>query len=186
MEREGVRLRPIQLDDLPRLYEWHQDLEIEAWSGWTPRMSWARFERRYEELVREPPDDYVWFGIEYDAELVGYVELAELSRIRRRAALGFVVADRAVRRRGIGRNAVILLCDWAFSIEDLERVYAEVLAFNVPSARLLERVGFQAEGRLRRHEIHQGRREDVLVYGLLRDEFYARYATALPNPGATS
>jgi RimJ/RimL family protein N-acetyltransferase len=182
MERDGVRLRPIELEDIGILYEWHRDLELEALTGWTPRMSRARFERRYEDMVREPPDDFVLLGIEYDGRLVGYVELAEISRINRRAAIGFVVAERSVRRRGIGRTAVILLLDYAFSLEDLDRVYAEVFPFNEPSLRLLEQVGFQAEGRLRRHEVHQGRREDLLVLGMLREEFAARYPSVFPEP----
>ena len=182
MERDGVRLRPIETDDIGQLYEWHQDLELEALTGWMPRMSRARFERRYEDLVREPPEDFVLFGIEYDGRLVGYVELAEISRINRRAAIGFVVADRRVRRRGIGRTAVILMLDYAFALEDVDRVYAEVFSFNEPSLRLLEHVGFQREGRLRQHVVHQGRRQDVVMLGLLREEFYRRHTSIFPQP----
>jgi RimJ/RimL family protein N-acetyltransferase len=184
MERDGVRLRPIEMDDIGKLYEWHQDLELESLTGWMPRMSRARFERRYEDLVREPPEDLVLFGIEYDGRLVGYVELAEISRINRRAAIGFVVAERQVRRRGIGRTAVILMLDYAFALEDVDRVYAEVFSFNEPSLRLLEQVGFQREGRLRQHVVHQGRRQDVIMLGMLRDEFYARHGSVFPRPDA--
>jgi RimJ/RimL family protein N-acetyltransferase len=186
LEREGTRLRPIELEDLDRLYTWHQDLELDAWSGWTPRLSRARFEQRYGDLVREPPDDFVWLGIEYAGELVGYVELAEISRIARRGAIGFVVAERSARGRGVGTNAVLLLLDYAFALEDLDRVYAEVYPWNQASVALLERIGFTLEGRLRQHEVHQGRREDLLVYGILRHEFRDRYPTVLPDPGGSA
>lgn len=181
--RHGVTIRPIELDDLDKLFEWHQDPEIDAWGGWDPRMSRARFFHRYEELVREPPEDYVLFGIEHEARLVGYIELAEISRIARRAAIGFVVGDRAHRRRGVASKAVVLMLDYGFSLEDLDRVYAEVFTFNQASCALLEKVGFHHEGTLRRHEVHQGLRTDVAVYGMLREEFYARYPSVLPHPG---
>jgi RimJ/RimL family protein N-acetyltransferase len=180
LEREGTRLRPLELEDLDALYEWHQDTEIEAYSGWTPRLSRARFDRRYEELVRDPPEDMVLFAIEHRGRLVGYVELSEISRWARRASIGFVVADPAVRRQGVGTRAVILMLDYGFTLEDLDRVYAEVYTFNEASRRLLARVGFLYEGTLRQHEIHQGRRQDVAVYGLLRQEFYARHSTTFP------
>ena len=40
---------------------------------------------------------------------------------------------------------------------------------NIASQRLLERLGFTYEGRLRAHIVRDGARRDSLVYGLLRD-----------------
>ncbi len=182
-QRNGVSIRPMELDDIDRLYDWHRDLEIESGAGWSAWMSRARFVHRYEEMVREPPEDFLLFGIEYEGDLVGYVELAEISRIARRAAVGFVVGDRGRRRRGIATDALILTLDYGFALEDLERIYAEVYTFNAASAALVEKVGFRHEGTLRQHEVHQGRRTDLAIYGMLRDEFYERYPTVLPNLG---
>ena len=39
------------------------------------------------------------------------------------------------------------------------------------SARVLEKVGFKLEGRLRQNERFKGRRWDTLLYGLLREEW---------------
>jgi RimJ/RimL family protein N-acetyltransferase len=184
VERNGVAIRPLELEDIPRLYEWHRDLEIDAASGWVPRMARSRFERRYEELVNDPPEDLEFLAVTRADILVGYVELAQVSHLERRAAIGFVVGDRAARRQGVGSAAVVLAVDFGFQLKDLDRVYAEVYAFNAPSLRLLERVGFTREGVLRQHDVHQGRRVDVVVWGMLRDEFYARYPSAFPQPGA--
>jgi RimJ/RimL family protein N-acetyltransferase len=186
MERGAVALRPVEPEDIDMLFRWHHDLAIDAWSGWTPRYSRARFEERYGELIRTPPEDYVWFGVTWQGALVGYVELAEISRVHRRGAVGFVVAERSARRQGVGTAAVTLLADYAFHLEDLDRLYAEVYAFNAPSLRLLERVGFQREGVLRRHDVHQGRREDVVVLGLLRPAFESSYPSIFPQPGGRS
>lgn len=175
-----VAIRPIELEDIPLLYQWSKDLTIEHQAGWAPWMARARFEQRYEDVVREPPEDLVLLGVTYRGQLVGYVELAALSHLERRAALGFVVAERAARRQGVGQAAVILAMDYGFSLQDLDRIYAEVYPFNAPSLRLLERVGFQQEGRLRQHEVHQGQRIDLVVLGMLRPEFYARHPSRLP------
>ncbi|MBA2392272.1 MAG: GNAT family N-acetyltransferase [Ktedonobacteraceae bacterium] len=56
-------------------------------------------------------------------------------------------------------------------------MYAEVYGFNTPSFRLMERVGFQREGILRQHEIHNGARQDMHIFGILKPEFYQRYQT---------
>ncbi len=64
----------------------------------------------------------------------------------------------------------------------LERVYAEVYGFNTRSRRLMERVGFQQEGILRQHEIHNGVRQDMYIFGMLKPEFYHRYETIFTLP----
>ena len=108
-------------------------------------------------------------GIQYREALVGYVELAGLSHWERRAALGFVVANRAVRRQGVGATAVILAMDYGFSREDLDRIYAEVYPFNLPSLRLLEGIGFQREGVLRQ-PVFLGLRHDKRPRDVVREE----------------
>ena len=75
--------------------------------------------------------------------------------------------------RGGGRTstAVTLLAGWAFQTLGLERLMARVESANGPSQRVVERCGFRHEGTLRADTIDlSGRRVDVRVYGLLRDE----------------
>ncbi len=48
----------------------------------------------------------------------------------------------------------------------------------------MERVGFRREGVLRQHETHNGARQDVHIFGLLKAEFYQRYPTLLGMPDA--
>ncbi len=44
-------------------------------------------------------------------------------------------------------------------------------ATNVGSVRALEKAGFQLEGRLRKHLIVDAGKEDLILYGLLSDEW---------------
>ena len=62
-------------------------------------------------------------------------------------------------------------------MKGLERVYAEVFSFNQRSQKLMEHVGFQQEGLLRQHDIHNGVRQDKYIFGMLRTEFYEKYET---------
>ena len=52
-----------------------------------------------------------------------------------------------------------------------QKVNAEVYAFNEPSMRLHERMGFTLEGRLRRMIYTGGEYHDALFYGMTREEF---------------
>jgi RimJ/RimL family protein N-acetyltransferase len=178
-----VTLRPLELADIDQLYVWESDSELNILSGWGPRRSRAAFHQRYGRRITEPEADLYMFGIEVEERLVGYVQLALIDISERRAAVGIVLGDRTVWGRGIASTALRILLDYAFTGRNLERIYAEVYSFNTRSLRLFERVGFQHEGVLRQHEIHNGSRQDMHVFGMLKSEFYQRYKTMFKVPG---
>lgn len=86
----------------------------------------------------------------------------------------YVLGDRAVRGRGLGRESVRLLTDHLFTASAVERVGATCDVENVPSYRLLEGLGFRHEGTLRSALFHHGRWHDVRVYGVTRAEWTAK------------
>jgi RimJ/RimL family protein N-acetyltransferase len=178
----NVTLRYLELDDIDTLYSWVCDIELAIWSGWTPPLSRAAFRHKYEQRITEPEKDLVMLGIEFEGQLVGYVQLALIEDDERRAAAGILVGEKRVWGRGIASTALRTLLDYAFTVRNLERVYAEVYSFNQRSLRLMERVGFQKEGVLRQHEIHNGARQDMHVFGMLKAEFYQKYETLFKLP----
>jgi RimJ/RimL family protein N-acetyltransferase len=72
--------------------------------------------------------------------------------------------------RGIATDALKHYVPYLFDTFDPHRLYATVFGWNPASARVLEKCGFQLEGRLRDAIHKDGRFTDLLVYGLLRDE----------------
>lgn len=179
---DGIALRPLQKSDIETLYIWDTDIELSVLGGWVRQVSQSAFIRRWERVIEEPKEDMDWFGIERDGALVGYLQLALIDRVERRAAIGIVVGDKSLWGKGIGSTALRIVLDYAFTVRNLERVYCEVYAYNTRSMRMMERVGFQREGTLRQHEYHNGVRQDTHVYGMLRPEFYARYDTIFKVP----
>lgn len=180
--RDGVTLRPLEPTDIETMYPWHLDYELDVYSSWGPRRSYAQFEKRWESKILEPDEDMVYFGVVYEDRLVGRVQLALIDREQRRAAIGIIIGDRSVWGRGVGQTALRILFDYAFMVENLDRLYAEVYAFNVRSHRVMEAAGMKFEGVLRGHELHNGARHDIHFYGILRDEFYASFETLYKLP----
>ena len=66
--------------------------------------------------------------------------------------------------------AVALVCDHAFGEVGLHRVQADIRPENVPSQRLVERLGFRQEGLLRRYLDIDGDWRDHLAYALLAED----------------
>ena len=179
-----VTLRFLEFDDIDTLYSWESDIELSIWSGWTSPSSRAAFRHKFEQRITKPEKDLMMLGIEFEGRLVGYVQLALIDHYEQRAAVGVLVGEKSMWGRGIASTALRILLDYAFTVKGLARVYAEVYSFNQRSLRLMERIGFQKEGILRQHEIHNGVRQDMHVFGMLKSEFYQKYETLFRLPGS--
>jgi RimJ/RimL family protein N-acetyltransferase len=105
-------------------------------------------------------------------ELLGTVSLRRFVRDRR-AELGYWLgAD--VWGHGYATEAADALVDFGFARLGLSRIYAQVLDGNDASCRVLEKLGMINEG-MRRSHIRKGKRlHDVVMFGMLRDEWRDR------------
>ncbi|WP_030059548.1 MULTISPECIES: GNAT family N-acetyltransferase [Streptomyces] len=88
----------------------------------------------------------------------------------RSAHLGYVLV-REVWGRGYAGEIVGLLCDFAFRTLDLHRLAARVDVDNAASVRVLTRLGFRLEGRVRHDRFEAGAWSDSYRYSLLADEW---------------
>ena len=78
-------------------------------------------------------------------------------------------------------EAVRLVVKYYFEELRYQKVTVYLMSFNTPSAGLFEKLGFQAEGRLRRVIYTAGQYYDFLVYGMTDDEFAVQHADSLPD-----
>jgi [ribosomal protein S5]-alanine N-acetyltransferase len=86
------------------------------------------------------------------------------------AQLGYWI-DAGEQRKGLAREAVRAVVDFAFGALALHRVQANVMPRNLPSRRLIESLGFRLEGLAERLIETSGVWEDHLVFALTADEW---------------
>jgi len=60
---------------------------------------------------------------------------------------------------------------YAFEKLNLNRIFARHLGKNPASGKVMEKLGMKCEGTLRQHVLKWGEYEDLVYYGLLKDEF---------------
>jgi RimJ/RimL family protein N-acetyltransferase len=77
----------------------------------------------------------------------------------------------AFRGRGLGRDAVRVVCRYGFAILGLRRMQLETLADNHAMIAVAEHLGFTREGTMRQASWVNGAFLDDAVFGLLADEF---------------
>jgi RimJ/RimL family protein N-acetyltransferase len=61
--------------------------------------------------------------------------------------------------------------EYAFNVMKFHKIASHTFARNYASGRVLEKLGLKREGHLRSHIKHGGKREDIIEYGILEDEF---------------
>lgn len=115
--------------------------------------------------------DYRWVVIQ-DHVVIGHVTLRDCNWLLGHATLGYGLTE-SVHGRGLGTEAVRQVIDMAFARTDLQRLTAGVHEENHASRRLLQKLGFSAEGVLRENLVIGGERVNEVIYGLLRREWQA-------------
>ena len=107
--------------------------------------------------------------IEIDGKAVGAIGLHPGQDVHRRTAeLGYWLAE-PYWGHGIATAAVRAFVAYGFETFPLDRIYASAYANNPASVRVLEKAGFQFEGRMRKNVIKDGVVLDSLLYAIVRD-----------------
>ncbi len=116
------------------------------------------------------------FAIRQQDQICGLVNLDGLDFPNSHAEIGIAITSKLQRGQGFASEALNLLLDFAFGELNLQRIWCRIISGNEPSVRLFTRAGFVQEGVLRRHVRRSGDFRDMLVFGLLRDEYLASKA----------
>jgi len=109
------------------------------------------------------------FAIDVAGEAVGGIGFTVQHDVARRSAeIGYWLGEKFW-GRGIATEALVAVTDHAFSHYDVCRLYAHVFDWNRASARVLEKAGYEFEGRLKKSVIKDGQTIDQLMYAMIRE-----------------
>jgi RimJ/RimL family protein N-acetyltransferase len=103
-------------------------------------------------------------------ELAGEAMLWGIDSHNRCAHIGISLRP-AYRGRGLGADAVRVLCRYGFALRGLHRLQMETLADNHAMIAVAVQLGFTREGATRGSSWVNGRFADDVIFGLLTEEF---------------
>jgi RimJ/RimL family protein N-acetyltransferase len=168
-----VTLRALTEADLPRLAEFKNDAEFELLGGGDPPRP-RTFEVVREFFSEQAKDkESPHFAIEADGRFIGDCGIFDADRRSGTAEVGIGIGDRDYWGRGYGRDALRLLVDYGFRIQNFRKLWLTVQGSNERAIRSYRAVGFVEEGRLREQAWSGGRYEDIVLMGLFRSDFTA-------------
>jgi RimJ/RimL family protein N-acetyltransferase len=178
------------------LRDWrHEDLDVYGY--WLlPHHAWHKFDGPY--YAKPTPDkvpemvDFVRQKIEANTwpsprqrmviarrdtdTLIGMVNWSWVSAETFWPEIGIAIFDDTFWRQGIGYEALGLWSDYLFQQKpELARLDLRTWSGNHGMMRLAQKIGYQEEARFRKARIVNGDYYDGLGYGVLREEWEARY-----------
>jgi RimJ/RimL family protein N-acetyltransferase len=173
LQGQNVILRAMTRQDLERLCQFNNDLEVELAGGGDPPIpqSLARLQAAYDLKAGQGGRDETSFAIEADNKFIGQCALFHFDQVARTCELGIMIGDKDYWGRGYGREAIGLLLDYGFRYHNLHRVYLSVNGNNERAIRAYLVCGFKEEGRLRAHVWHDNAYIDLVYMGILRAEW---------------
>lgn len=154
LETERLCLRQPIPEDAGLIFEQYaQDPEVTKYLSWQPHQSIRETDEFIDRCIsvwaNHSAFPYVLI-CKQDAQLIGMIEI----RINQyKADLGYVLA-RSEWSKGYTTEAMQALTSWALAQNEIYRVWAFCDVENPASARVMEKVGMQREGVLKRWFIH--------------------------------
>jgi RimJ/RimL family protein N-acetyltransferase len=178
---ERVSLRPMTMDDLPRLVRWGSDPDF-RWYQWG--MKPGRFEedlaRKWIESMSVPGKSGCWV-IEHDGRAIGFANFRDYKPKGRSAEIGIGIGEPGLWGKHLGREALDLEVGYLRGQLSLHRIGLSVVSHNDRAIWMYKAAGFVVEG-IERDGIGRdnGFLDDVkmgLVDGRPRPDFDPRPAT---------
>ena len=168
LQGERVTVRPLRAEEIDRVIE----NTLPAWAAWgtDPKVARARIRDRLKrsgELTEHGLD----LGVELDGRLVGDMQARADSLPTGAFELGIGLFDERDRRKGIGREAIVLLTSHLFDSLGARRVQISTDVANSAMRRVAERAGFVHEGDLRGYWPESDGDHDYAMYGMTRTDY---------------
>ena len=148
LEGRTTRLRALEPGDIDLMYAWENDTAVWSVSGTLTPFSRHTLERFIQEQQFDifQTRQQRLFIETLGGIPVGALDFFELDPINRRAGIGILIHDDALRGKGYASDAVETACRYAREVLNLHQLWCNVGADNEASLRLFRSAGFAEVG----------------------------------------
>jgi ribosomal-protein-alanine N-acetyltransferase len=167
----GYSIRSFEDSDIPAIAKYANNRNI--WINLTNKFPYPYTEADAQIWIQHVKTQEIEtnFAIASKEESIGGIGFELQADVHRKSAMLGYWLGQPYWGKGITTRAVCAITEYAFTHHDLVRIYAGVFAYNLASARVLEKAGYICEGRLRKSVFKDGKSTDMLVYAILREEW---------------
>jgi len=168
LEGKAVNLRVMEKEDLPLFAEWINKPEFIGEYNPLRQISRTEIEKGFEKSSLEQGE----FIIEKkDGSKIGYMwHFTSVHPAVKLLEIGYFLVP-SERGKGYCTEAVNIMVDYLFLSKDIIRIQAHTELRNIASQKVLEKVGFEKEGTIRKSIFNRGEWRDANLYSILKEEW---------------
>lgn len=167
-----IVLREYRSEDLSALRAWVNDKETTRYLAGAYRrpQTWEQTEEWLSRRLNgDAGGESFVIADKETLKYLGQCDLMMIDPIARKAELAIVLSPGS-RGKGIGEEAVRMLVGYAFNDMNLNRVWLKCAKENRSAVTCYERAGFQTEGVLKEDLFIDGKYQDALIMGILKEK----------------
>ncbi|MBX3181903.1 MAG: GNAT family N-acetyltransferase [Polyangiaceae bacterium] len=180
-----VRFRALEDDDQPLLVAWLNDPEISRLVGGFSFPASVSAQREWFARAKSDSKNQRWMVESLEGEPLGLTGLWQIDWQNRHALTALKLGAPSARGKGYGTDAIMTLMAYAFFQVGLNRLWGEILPYNLGSYKAyVERCGWRVEGVSRQHIYREGQFHDQLRVAVLKEDFLAHPEVARYTPKA--
>lgn len=167
MKGNRLYLRFLERKDLDRTWEWLHRPDVYEKIGVKVPFTKEQQERWFESLENDEAKHVLAICIVETDTHIGNVSLDMIDYRHRNARLSIFIADKRVRGKGFGSEAMLLLERYAFESLKLHKIWCKTDAGDPEVLNFYKKLNFNKEGKLKEHEIKNGVFIDKVLFAKL-------------------
>lgn len=170
----NVFLRALELEDYKFTHLWR--IDDETWSSVVGPKRYVSLEteRKWVAKAIEAHESFKTLRfvvcIDNSHDAVGLVTVSGIDNINRSCSISYMV-DPELRGKKIAFKSLVKVIDYLFREVNLNRVECKILEDNIASRKTAEKVGMKEEGVLRHAVFKSGIFKNLMLYGMLQEDF---------------
>ena len=163
---EKLHLRALEPEDLDFIYDIENDESI--WEISATQTPYSRFlikqylDNAHLDIYEAKQLRLVM--INHHKEKIGLIDLFEFDPKNKRVGVGLLITNGSFRHKGYGKEALELVCKYAFTHLDVHQIFANIGEDNEASIKLFENLNFQKIGVKRDWNYVNGEFKNEILY----------------------
>jgi len=170
---KNIKLDALESYDLDIMHQWFNNAEFLRYYDMIPAIP-----KSHKEMIKlleyyDSSNEKVIFAVRLldSNKLIGIAGFDEIQWTNGVATTFIGIGDKEARGKGYGKEAMELLLDFGFNELNFHRIQLNVISYNHVAIALYESLGFAKEGTYREFIYRDGKRYDLLLYGMLKNEY---------------
>ncbi|MBC8264048.1 MAG: UDP-4-amino-4,6-dideoxy-N-acetyl-beta-L-altrosamine N-acetyltransferase [Anaerolineales bacterium] len=164
-----IHLRDLRPEDKEIVRNWRNSPEVSKYMHTDQYITVEAHEQWFHRTFGDDTRKY-WI-VTYDGQDVGLVNLYDIDHVNQRCYWAFYIAAPNMRGKGIGTFVEYEILRIVFEELKLNKLCGEIISWNERIIHIHYSFGYKKEGYLRQHIIKGGEPMDVVVIGMLREEW---------------